>query len=56
LDREGRHKWRELGCRYGEYSQLPLSERQHLVAETRRWLQQIDQSQRASSPLAQTQN
>ena len=54
LDREGRHKWRELGCRYGEYSQLPLSERQHLVAETRRWLQQIDQSQSSSSPLPKT--
>ncbi|MEN9220089.1 MAG: ATP-dependent DNA helicase RecG [Thermostichales cyanobacterium BF4_bins_65] len=44
-----RQKWQELGCRYGEYGQLPLGERQHLVAETRRWLQQLRQSWEASS-------
>ncbi|MDX2271527.1 MAG: ATP-dependent DNA helicase RecG [Cyanobacteriota bacterium] len=41
LDEDDRRKWRELGSRYGEYADLPLGERQHLVAETRRWLYQV---------------
>jgi len=45
LDPEEHLKWQALGGRYGDYPQLSLDERQHLVAETRRWLHQIRQSQ-----------
>ena len=43
LDRHERHKWQDLAQRYQQYPDLHLEDRQHLVAETRRWLHQIRQ-------------
>ncbi|WP_328286018.1 ATP-dependent DNA helicase RecG [Synechococcus sp. Nb3U1] len=45
LDGEDRRKWQELGSHYALYPELDLPERQHLVAETRRWLDQIRRQQ-----------
>ncbi len=50
LDREDQRKWRELGNRYQVYADLPLHERQHLVAETRRWLDRIRRLQEPPPP------
>ncbi|MEN9262333.1 MAG: ATP-dependent DNA helicase RecG [Thermostichus sp. HHBFW_bins_43] len=50
LDGEDRRKWRELGSRYALYPQMDLPERQHLVAETRRWLDQIRRQQEPPPP------
>ncbi len=56
LDGEERRRWKELGSRYRLYPQLELSERQHLVAETRRWLERLrrQQEQAQSGPLSPT--
>lgn len=52
LDGEERRRWKELGSRYRLYPQLELAERQHLVAETRRWLDRLrrQQEQAQSGP------
>ncbi len=50
LDRYDQRKWRELGARYHAYSDLPLTDRQHLIAETRRWLYQIRKEQEPPPP------
>ena len=52
LDGEERRRWKELGSRYRLYPQLELAERQHLVAETRRWLERVrrQQEQAQSGP------
>ncbi|MEO0354613.1 MAG: ATP-dependent DNA helicase RecG [Cyanobacteria bacterium P01_A01_bin.3] len=45
LDTEDRRKWSDLGQRYKDYPDLALSDRQHLVAETRRWLYRVKKQQ-----------
>ncbi|MBV9388658.1 MAG: ATP-dependent DNA helicase RecG [Chroococcidiopsidaceae cyanobacterium CP_BM_ER_R8_30] len=40
-----RRRWQEMAAKFASYPQLPLEERQHLLAETRRYLHQL---QRAS--------
>ena len=50
LDSEDRRKWSDLGERYHTYSDLPLSDRQHLVAETRRWLYRVKKQQEPQAP------
>ncbi|MEN9213496.1 MAG: ATP-dependent DNA helicase RecG [Thermostichus sp. DG02_4_bins_136] len=50
LDREEHRKWHELGSRYTLYPKLELPERQHLVAETRRWLDHIRRQQQPPLP------
>ncbi|MFQ3613779.1 MAG: DEAD/DEAH box helicase, partial [Cyanobacteriota bacterium] len=50
LDGDDRRKWQELGSRYTLYPELDLPERQHLVAETRRWLDQIRRQQEPPPP------
>jgi ATP-dependent DNA helicase RecG len=52
LDGDDRRRWQELGSRYTLYPQLELPERQHLVAETRRWLAQIRRQQEPPPPPA----
>ncbi|GAB4210831.1 MAG: ATP-dependent DNA helicase RecG [Synechococcales cyanobacterium] len=52
LDGLDQRKWQELGSQYHLYDQLPLEDRQHLVAETRRWLHQIRQAQQPPLPPA----
>lgn len=44
LDPDEQRRWQELGQRYQRYSLLPLPDRQHLVAETRRWIYQVRRS------------
>jgi ATP-dependent DNA helicase RecG len=54
LDREA---WQALAVRYGGYGDLSFSQRQHLVAETRRFLhqsqRQLEQMQKAQARTAQ---
>ncbi|MEN9231075.1 MAG: ATP-dependent DNA helicase RecG [Thermostichus sp. DG02_5_bins_236] len=50
LDGDDRRKWQELGSHYSLYPELELPERQHLVAETRRWLDQIRRQQEPPPP------
>lgn len=50
LNGDDRRRWKELGSRYTLYSELELPERQHLVAETRRWLERVRRQQELSRP------
>ncbi|MGQ9837084.1 MAG: ATP-dependent DNA helicase RecG [Cyanobacteriota bacterium] len=50
LDGDDRRKWQELAACYTLYPELELLERQHLVAETRRWLNQIRRQQEPPAP------
>ena len=50
IDTEDRRKWDDLGQRYRTYADLPLSDRQHLVAETRRYLYQVKKQQEPPPP------
>ncbi len=43
LDAIDTAKWQDLAQRYQQYPHLDLEDRQHLVAETRRWIHQIRQ-------------
>ncbi|WP_457403702.1 ATP-dependent DNA helicase RecG [Thermostichus sp. MS-CIW-30] len=54
LNGDDRRRWRELGSRYTLYSELELPERQHLVAETRRWLERVRRQQEQPQPFAPT--
>ncbi|HBY77913.1 MAG TPA: DNA helicase RecG, partial [Cyanobacteria bacterium UBA11148] len=38
-----RRKWQEIGSDFARYPQMTLAQRQHLVAETRRFIQQLQQ-------------
>lgn len=38
-----RHRWQEMASQFARYPNLTLSQRQHLVLETRRFLQQMQQ-------------
>jgi ATP-dependent DNA helicase RecG len=38
-----RHRWQEMASQFARYPNLTLSQRQHLVFETRRFLQQMQQ-------------
>ncbi|HBL12786.1 MAG TPA: DNA helicase RecG [Cyanobacteria bacterium UBA11162] len=38
-----RRKWQEIGTDFARYPQMTLEQRQHLVAETRRFIQQLQQ-------------
>ncbi|HIK20269.1 MAG TPA: ATP-dependent DNA helicase RecG [Synechococcus sp. M44_DOE_062] len=51
LDGDDQRRWKELGSRYTLYPELELPERQHLVAETRRWLERVRRQQELSRPL-----
>jgi ATP-dependent DNA helicase RecG len=53
LSAQQQQDWQQLGDRYASYPDLSFSQRQHLVAETRRFLYQVRQnSEAASSPPA----
>ncbi len=54
LDRDDRRRWKELGSRYVLYPQLELAERQHLVAETRRWLDRLRRQQERAHSAPET--
>lgn len=43
-----RRRWQELGQQFTRYSDLSFSQRQHLVADTRRFLHQVRQSWEAA--------
>ncbi|MGC1306929.1 MAG: ATP-dependent DNA helicase RecG [Phormidesmis sp.] len=49
-----RHKWQALAERFDQYSDLSFSQRQHLVADTRRFLHQARQSAEALPLLAES--
>ncbi|MBW4692069.1 MAG: ATP-dependent DNA helicase RecG [Lyngbya sp. HA4199-MV5] len=38
------HRWQELGKQFSTYSELTFAQRQHLVADTRRFLHQVRQT------------
>lgn len=53
LDDADRRKWQHLATSYQHYPTLELEDRQHLVAETRRWLYQVRrQSEPPPAPKA----
>ena len=39
-----RHRWQEMAAEFARYPQLTLAQRQHLVADARRFLQQLKQA------------
>ncbi len=43
-----RRRWQEMAVQFANYPQLALEERQHLVAEARRYLHQIDKGEQGS--------
>lgn len=46
-----RDRWEKIATQFGRYADLPLEQRQHLVAETRRFLYQVQQEHhRAQTP------
>jgi ATP-dependent DNA helicase RecG len=51
LESRDQKRWRSLASQYATYPELPLTKRQHLVAETRRFLYQVQQDlDRKQSP------
>jgi ATP-dependent DNA helicase RecG len=52
LPAQDRAKFQEIADRFATYSELDFSERQHLVAETRRFLHQVSKGLTASPPEA----
>ncbi len=54
-----RRRWQEMAVQFASYPQLALEERQHLVAEARRYLHQIykaEQGEQGEKPQSKIQN
>ncbi len=45
-----RRRWQQMAAQFGNYPTLSMEERQHLVAEARRYLYQMQQSTTPVSP------
>ena len=49
LSSKERRQWQEIAHQFASYSQMDLAKRQHLVASTRRFLQQLQQATKAET-------
>ncbi|MBV8883275.1 MAG: DNA helicase RecG, partial [Chroococcidiopsidaceae cyanobacterium CP_BM_RX_35] len=49
-----RRRWHEMAAKFASYPQLPLEERQHLLAETRRYLHQLQTASEGDSKPPRT--